>query len=163
MSKGIDIPIARLNAIFAANLWSGYSYTKYGRIDRIVNENGGVVPRAYNGTTKKYVDVLLNGKGNLSFFDVQPIEPYSGQYTSTVWICFAINLETLYPTITTERATEYAHEDALKQIKKSGFKVTGLVRDYTAFSEYDLVKTGDDMNQYHLFRFDTEVKYPTNC
>ena len=164
MSKGIDVPIARLNAIFSSDLWvSPLTYTQYGRIDRIV-KNDGIIPMAYDATMKKYIDVLLNGKIDaLSFFDVQPIEPYSGNFTSTVWICFGVNLEKLYPLVTTERATEYAHEDALKQIKKTQFKVTGLVRDYTAFSDYNLVKTGDDMNQYHLFRFNTEVKYPQNC
>jgi len=37
-------------------------------------------------------------------------------------------LAKLYPTVTTERATEYVHEDVIKQIKKvGGWKVTGLV------------------------------------
>jgi len=165
MSKGIDVPIARLNALFASYLWAGNSYTRYGRIDRVQQEDGkSIIPRAYDSASKKYIDVLLNGRGNLSFFDVQPKEKYEGGlFTAEVWICFAVNLETLYPSVVTERATEYAHDDALKVINKSAFKVTGLVRDYTAFNDYELVKTGDDMNQYHLFRFDTEVKYPTKC
>lgn len=164
MSKGIDVPISRLNAIFLANLWvSPLSYTRYGRIYRN-NIEGGIIPEAYDASTGDYLDVLLDDTIDaLSFFDVQPNEDYEGHFKADVWICFAVNLKTLYPLVTTERATEYAHEDALKQIKKSGFKVTGLVRGQTAFDEYELVKTGDDMNQYHLFRFNTEIKYPTNC
>ena len=165
MSVGIDVPIARLNAIFASNLWSTHSdYARYGRVQRIINQKGETIPRAYDATSKKYIDVLLNGKiSALSFFDIQSEEGYDSRFNANVWICFSVNLKTLYPLVTTERATEYAHRDVLKEIKKSGFKVTGLIRDYTAFDEYDLVKTGDDMNQYHLFRFNTEIKYPTNC
>lgn len=163
MNKGIVVPISRLNTLFTSNLWTGNTYTKYGRIYRNVVE-GGIIPEAYNATTGAYSDTLLDDNVDaLSFYDVQPTETYSSQFVSTVWICFAVNLVALYPTVTTERATEYAHEDALKEINKTQFKVTGLVRGREAFSDYEKVKTGDSMNQYHLFRFNTEVKYPQNC
>jgi len=108
--------------------------------------------------------VLLNKKvDSTCFFDVQPTEEYDNRFIADVWICFAINLKKLYPSIT-ERATEYAHEDVLKIIKKySSFKPTGLVRGLDAFSEYNLVKETDNMNQFYLFRINTEIKYPQNC
>jgi len=96
------------------------------------------------------------------FFDVQSSEDYTSRFKSDVWICFAVNLKALYPSIA-ERATEYAHEDALKIIKKTSFKPTGLVRGLDAFSEYNLVKETDNMNQFYLFRWNTTVKYPQNC
>jgi hypothetical protein len=163
MSKGIDVPIARLNTLFTDNLWTDKTYTKYGRIYRNQKADG-IYPEAFNANGD-YGDVLLNDKINaLSFFDVQPEETLSGsRFVSDVWIAFAVNLTKLYPTVTTERATEYAHQDALVQIKKSNFKVTGLVRGFDAFSDYSLAKPEDSMNPFYLFRFNTEIKYDINC
>lgn len=165
MSKGIDIPIARLNTFFAANLWvSPLIYTQYGRIYRNEREDG-IHPEAFNATTKDYEDVLQNDELNaLSFFDVQPDEDLNGsRFVADVWIAFAVNLEKLYPLVTTERATEYAHQDALIQIKKSNFKVTGLVRGFSAFSDYILARPEGSMNELYYFRYNTEIKYDINC
>jgi hypothetical protein len=163
MSKGIDVPIANLNTVFTDNLWTDKVYTKYGRIYRNIRE-GGISPEAFNAITGEYSDVLLNDKIDAhSFFDVQPAEEYTGNFNADVWVCFAVNLKKLYPSVTTEMATEYAHEDALRQIKKKNFKVTGLVRGFDAFSDYELAKPEDSMNPFYLFRFNTEVKYPINC
>ena len=112
MSEGIDIPIGRQNSIFASYLWTDKEYTKYGRIFRNSDTNdpdSGIIPEAYEYATGEYSDTLLDDNIDaLSFFDAQPTETYEGQYTAEVWICFAVNLEKLYPLVTTERATEYA-------------------------------------------------------
>lgn len=162
MSKGIDIQIDRLLAKFNSDLWASYNPSFYGRIFRN-EENGDVNPERYIGNGD-YEDVLLSDfKSALCFFDVQPTEEYSSQFTSEVWICFAVNLETLYPSVT-ERATEYAHEDVLKLIKRiGGWNVTGLVRGLPAFNDYSRVKDGDNMQPFYLFRFNCEVKYTKNC
>ena len=164
MSKGIDIPIARLNALFATNLWvSPLTYTQYGRIYRNERQDG-IHPEAFNATSKDYEDVLQNdGLNALSFFDVQPNEDFNGNFLADAWIAFAVNLEKLYPSVTTERATEYAHQDALIQINKSSFKVTGLVRGFAAFSDYVLARPEDSMNELYYFRYNTEIKYDINC
>lgn len=162
MSKGVDIPIEKLVAKFTSGLWDGNNNVFRGRIQRTL-KNGETFPEYYDSTEKRYKDVLLNKKVDSTvFFDVQPTEEYSGLFIADVWICFAINLKKLYPDVS-ERATEYAHEAALKVIKKSSFKVTGLVRGLDAFSDYELVKESDNMNQFYLFRFNTTVKYPQNC
>jgi len=163
VSKGIDIPISRLNTLFESNLWKGKSYTRYGRIFRNIRD-GGIIPEAFDTSTGDYGDVLLNDKIHaLSFFDVLPDEDYNGTFNANVRICFAVNLKKLYPSVTSEMATEYAHQDALIQIKKSSFKPTGLTRGFDAFSDYELVKPEDSMNPFYLFRFDTEIKYLINC
>ena len=162
MSKGIDIPIDALVLRFTNELWTESNNVFRGRIQRTLRK-GEIFPEYYNPTTKRYEDVLLNKKvDSTCFFDVQPTEEYNGYFVSDVWICFAINLKTLYPSVT-ERATEYAHEDVLKIIKRTSFKPKGLVRGLDAFSEYNLVKQTDSMNQFYLFRFNTTVKYPQNC
>jgi hypothetical protein len=163
MSKGIDVPIARLNTLFTDNLWTSKTYTKYGRIYRN-RKADDIYPESFNANTGDYADVLLNDKLDaLSFFDVQPEEDYSGNFVATVWICFAVNLKNLYPSVTDEMATEYAHQDALIQIKRSSFKVDGLVRGFEAFSEYALARSEDSMNPFYLFRFNTNIKYSINC
>jgi len=160
--KGIDIPIEALVTKFTSKLWTGNINVFRGRIQRTIRD-GGSIPEWYNPTTKRYEDVLLNDRVDSTvFFDVQSSEDYHSLFTADVWICFAVNLEKLYSSVT-ERATEYAHEAALKVIKKSSFNVTGLVRGLDAFSEYELVKESDNMNQFYLFRFNTTVKYPQNC
>jgi hypothetical protein len=163
MSYGIDILIDDLVSKFEDRLWTTNTNVFKGRIQRTIRE-GGEIPEWYNPTTERYEDVLLNSAVDSTvFFDVQPTEDYQNQFTAEVWICFAINLQTLYPAIS-ERATEYAHEDALKVIKKySSFKPTGLVRGLPAFQEYELVKESDNMNQFYLFRWNTVVKYPQKC
>lgn len=163
MSKGIDIPINRLVSLFTSKLWVGNDNVFRGRIQRTVR-NEGVFPEYFEPTTKEYKDVLLNDNVDSTvFFDPQSEEEYNaGQYTATVWICFSVNLRKLYPTVS-ERATEYAHDAAMKVIRKSSFKPTGLVRGLDAFSEYELVKQTDNMSQNYLFRIEAEVKYPQNC
>lgn len=163
MSKGIDMPIEELVTKFIANLWTTNDCVFKGRIQRTVR-NEGTFPEWYNPISKRYEDVLLDKSVDCtSFFDVQPTEEYDNRFKADVWICFAVNLAKLYPVIS-ERATEYAHEDVLKIIKKkSSFKPTGLVRGLDAFSDYELVKESDNMNDYYLFRFNTEIVYPQNC
>lgn len=162
MSKGIDIPIDALLAKFTSNLWTGNTNSFYGRVQRTIRD-GGTFPEWYNSSTKDYQDVILNDKvDSTCFFDVQSNEEYNNRFIADVWICFSVNLNKLYPTIS-ERATEYAHEDVLKIIKKSSFKPTGLVRGLNAFSEYNLVKEPDNMNEFYLFRFNARIMYPQNC
>jgi hypothetical protein len=165
MSKGIDILIDALVVKFISKLWVGETNVFKGRIQRVTDDNGDVRPKWFDPSSESYTDVLLQkSNASTSFFDVQSNEDYNGsQFIADVWICFAINLKTLYPAVS-ERATEYAHEDVLKIIKKySSFKPIGLVRELNAFSEYNLVKESDNMNQFYLFRINTTVKYPQKC
>lgn len=162
MSKGIDIPINELVSKFTDKLWVGNNNVFRGRIQRLLKD-GETYPEYYDATEKRYKDVLLNKKVDSTvFFDVQSSEDYEYRLTANVWICFAINLGKLYPSVS-ERATEYAHEDVIKIIEKSSFKTTGLVRGLAAFSDYNLVKETDNMNQFYLFRIETVVKYPQKC
>lgn len=165
MAKGIDIQIERLTYRFEEKLWtdvSSDSIDYFGRIYR--NErDGDVIPQRFV-SGNEYKDILLNDKKAVTcFFDVQPEESYEFQFNANVWILFAVNLKTLYPSVT-DRATEYAHEDVIREIKKiGGWSVTGLVRGLPAFADYSLVKDSDDMQPFYLFRIICEVKYPLNC
>lgn len=159
--KGIDVEIGKMVTWLTAKLWLGKSIIINGRIFRNVKD-GETIPESYVAGVD-YQDVLLNDtKDAIVFFDVEPTEDYTGVFTSNVWVCFAVNLSKLYPTVTTERATEYAHDDAVKWIKKR-WEITGLVRGYPAFSEYSRVKESDNFHPFYLFRINCKIKYKTIC
>ena len=157
--KGIDVPIERLRSKFDNSLWTDADTTFYGRIFRI--DRDGIKPMNFV-YPKDYEDVLTDDRLDaLCFFDVLPTADYDGGFSSTVWIQFAVNLSALYGGVT-ERATEYAHEDALKVIKRvGGFSVTGLVRGIEAFADYTGVKVSDDMQPYYIFRIRQNSKIQT--
>ena len=107
MSKGIDIPIDDLVSKFDSDLWVGFSNNFKGRIQRTISDDG-VIPEWFNPDSDEYEDVLLDDtKDSISFFDVDSSEEYDSRFKSKVKICFAVNLKTLYPSVS-ERATEYA-------------------------------------------------------
>lgn len=159
--KGIDVEIEKIRVYLTAKLWVGKTVTFNGRIFRNV-KNGETIPETFvNGID--YTDVLLDDtKDAIVFFDVQPNETFEGHFTADVWICFAVNLTRLYSTITTERATEYAHEDAFKWVRRK-CDITGLVRGYPAFSDYSRVKETDNFHPFYLFRLNTKIKYKKVC
>lgn len=159
--KGIDVEISRLITWMQTYLWGGKNVSFYGRIFR--NQiDGETIPERYVSGVD-YEDVLLDDtKDGIVFFDVQPNETFSGNLTAEVWICFAVNLSKLYPSVTTERQTEYAHEDAINAVRRH-VDITGLVRGYPAFSEYSRVKETDNFHPYYLFRLNTNIKYKTKC
>jgi len=159
--KGIDVEIGKMVTYLTAKLWTGKTVIFNGRIFRNL-KNGETVPETFvNGID--YTDVLLDDtKDAIVFFDVMPNEVYDSQFTADVWVCFAVNLLKLYPTVTTERATEYAHEDAVKWVRRR-WDITGLVRGYPAFSEYSRVKESDNFHPFYLFRLNTKLKYKKVC
>jgi hypothetical protein len=159
--KGIDVEINRIKTYMSAKLWTDKTVTFNGRIFRNV-KNGETNPETFvNGID--YTDVLLDDtKDAICFFDVQPTETFEGNFTADVWVCFAVNLARLYPSITTERATEYAHEDVVKVVRRM-CDITGLVRGYPAFSDYSRVKEIDNFHPFYLFRLNTKIKYKKVC
>lgn len=165
MAKGIDIQIDNLKTRFTNNLWTSINSSDkdwFGRVFRNIR-NDEVIPERF--VSGEYKDTLLNDKKTVTcFVDVLPEETYEFMFDSEVWVLFAINLSKLYPTVTTERATEYAHEDVIKQIKRvGGWSVTGLVRGLPAFETYGFVKPADNLHPFYLFRINCNVKYPLNC
>lgn len=159
--KGIDVEIKRMTDWLTAKLWTDKTVAINGRIFRN-QKNGETIPEKYVSGID-YQDVLLDDtKDAIIFFDVQPNETFDGNFNSDVWVCFAVNLSKLYSSVTTERATEYAHEDAVKWIQKR-WTITGLVRGFPAFSEYSRVKESDNFHPFYLFRINTTVKYKKIC
>lgn len=164
-TSGIDIAISRLVGLMTAKLWTGKSVEFNGRA-YINSRGGGTVPEIFDNTIGRYRDVLLDSsKSGIVFFDWQNKTVIEGQhYAATVWIQFAVNLQTLYPT-ETARADELAHQDALKWIQKSEFKPTALVTGLESFRQYTAFDGKEhDMQPFHLFRVECQVNYNyQNC
>jgi len=172
MSKGVDVPIDELVGVFDSELWISNNCQFYGRIFRneIINQQTGqkiIVPEYYIENSDDYRDVLLDdSKDAIGFFDVvadNSIIPT----VADVRVCFAVNLQKLYPAIGT-RATEYAHESVYNILKGSIAlfdTASKLIRGADAFSDYGQSDaTKHNMSPYYLFRFDVKLEYKLfNC
>ena len=165
---GLDAKIEILRARFAAKLFVGSTYASYGRafITKKKDKNGNFVdiPELQTSSTVKYAELLPNRKidGHSFFLQEGDIEKTEDGYTANVGIYFSVNLNELYSSVT-ERAVEYLHRDAIKQIENYSFKVIRIVPDLPAFEKFGLVKDTDNMEPYYLCRFDTEIEYKLNC
>jgi hypothetical protein len=157
--RGIDVPIESLRSTFEDLLWIANRADFYGRCMRNYRDN--VTPEVLIEDSKEYTEVLLDDtKDVISFFDVQPKRD---ERTASINIFFAVNLQSLYPTVP-ERATEYALQDVLMTIKRHAqFTVTGITEGYEAWKEWDKVKKEDNMHPFYLFRIETTVEYSLTC
>ena len=164
MSVGIDAKIETLKTRFNANLFTTMTYTAYGRA--FVNEKGeDKQPEVQTASSTEYVEKLLNDNvAGHSFFIVENEPEYLGgsNFKANVGIYFAVNLDTLYPSVT-ERAVESLHADVLKQINYSPFNLVGITMGLEAFSEFGFVKAMDNLEPYYLVRFNTEIEYNQTC
>jgi hypothetical protein len=161
MSKGIDISIDALVADFTAYLWTSNIRSFYGRVFR--NERNGRISPEVWVTPNKYVEVLKDtAKDAQCFFDVQPSVPMVADICEAdIWLCFMVNLQKLYPTLTRTEATEQAHADVLDLIMSSEFTVdkTGLIPGFTGFKDYDWDEAAANMSPHYMFRFNLNKIY----
>lgn len=169
MSKGIDMPIDNLVAVFNSNLWAAFNTDFVGRIfHNVRHDPSKISPEKWlSGNNYKEVlkDISIDGQ---CFFDVRPRESGHPMSESDVRICFMVNLSIVYPSLTRREATEQSHIDTLDIIKSSRFKPVNLIRGFEGFEEYDWGEGANqaksDMHPHYLFRYDTELKYQIiNC
>lgn len=166
MSIGIDIHIDALVGDFNSLLWPTVSNRSfYGRVFR--NErNDSISPEIWT-TPHNYIEVLKDYKYNAQcFFDRQPdISVNSNVQQATVWVCFMVNLQAIYPNLTRTEATEQVHFDVKEILETRPFQIQNLVTGFTGFESYDWGNDGQaraDMSPHYLFRFTTLIDY-TNC
>jgi len=160
MSKGIDISIDALVADFTAYLWTSNVRGFYGRVFR--NERNGKISPEIWVTPNNYIEVLKDTQKDAQcFFDVQPtVSMIADICTADVWLCFMVNLQKLYPTLTRQDATEQAHEDIKDLLMQSQFEIKGLISGSTGFTGYDWGEAAQaDMSPHYLFRFNLQVTY----
>lgn len=165
--KGIDRPIQEMQQLFIANLWTTSNCDFFHRVFK--NErNGNTIPEILIDGTHHYEEVKFNDRKHVtSWFDVSDTtNSYdAGQINQDVGVFFAVNLKALYPTLT-HRAVEEAHLDVQKQLLRmpSEFEITGIVTGEAAYGDYETSGLHDyNMQPWHVFRFNCNVKYLLNC
>ncbi len=164
---GIDRPIQEMQQLFIANLWTGFNCQFNHRVFGNYNEKK-LIPFILVDGTDRYVEVLFNDRVDaLGWFDVSDrTKSIDGtQVSQDVGIFFAVNLKKVYPLLA-HRAVEEAHKDALMQIKKRPikFEILGLETGEAAYGDFDtdnLIKY--NMQPWHVFRYNCNVKYSFNC
>lgn len=163
---GIDVQIQRLQTYLYDKLtlegWTDHdSYERAYKVKR----GDKIIPMIYSG--KEYYDLLINDKADAtSFFLVSDTEDINDSLCKTTvsWIMQA-NLQNIYPTIA-HRADEELRSDLKRLLKLNpyGFhlkKVTTGVD--SVYDGLDInLKFSDDMNQFHVVRFDLELNYVIN-
>jgi hypothetical protein len=105
---------------------------------------------------------------SLSFFVIE--NPYSAMGDSRTFdaLCslyFAVNTDKIYSSVV-ERQTEYIVRDIVNALVRTNFNYSeetdAVAVGQDAFSDFDLVKDGDDMRPFLLLRFRGRVKFQYN-
>lgn len=168
--KGIDFPIQEMQTIFTNNLWTELDSGEkcyYARVFR--NTKRDIIrPEVYEEIGNKYREVLFDKNIHaMCWFDVSPeTDSYNlGQITQSVGVVFTVNLTKIYPTLE-HRAIEESHLAVQNLLlKRAGeFEITGIITGREAYGDFnsDMLKD-TDMQPWHVFRFNCEVKYSLNC
>ena len=155
---GVDKDIERARGILNANI-SGL--TMYGRAFRNykVDKN---IPSLYL-SNNEYREILFEDNENLGFFYEMPNinVPVSGYGEAEIYVCFAVNLSELYPSVT-ERADQYLIRDVINSLDSTPFQPNRLVTGHEAFDLWDLEKL-NNVHPYYLLRVECNLKYSFNC
>jgi hypothetical protein len=169
--KGIDIPIDRLQHLIYLGLQSNgwTNHESYHRAYKNDTDNGQTPEFALG--VKDYKEVLFDDNFYAtSFFLVEDTFNRDELYDTTVSIIFQVNLQKLFPSITTHRADEEMHRliALILEDNKWDYKlnriVTSLNDVYAGLDSFDLsqVKT-DDMSDFHVVRFDIDINFNYYC
>ena len=167
---GIDAPIQDMQQLFIDELWTSISDDKKQYHHRVFNnpKDGKNRPEVLKDGTVKYDEVKFNNRLSvLSWFDVSDsTDSYNlGQINQDVGVFFAVNLNDVYPSLS-HRSVEEVHLDAQKiLLKRSGeFEITGITTGAEAYGNFSTENLkAFNMQPWHVFRFDCNVKYSLNC
>ncbi len=165
MSKGIDIAIDALLADFNTYLWTTKVRSFYSRASRNVKADSSKVRPEVWSSENKYIDVLKDSsKDAQCFFDVQPLLANSKDiFTADVWLCFMVNLTSLYPSLSRSEAQDQVQRDVIDLLMSSQFEITGMT-GAEGFTGYDWgedtnVQVKADMSPNYLFKYTLQVTY----
>jgi len=159
---GIDSIIETLRLQFVSKLWTSYpTYSAKGRAFLNVRD-GRIVPEVLV-SGNEYQEVMLDDTlpAHLFFVVGDVYEVNRNVMNCDVDIYFAVNLKTVYPSVT-ERAVEYVHRDVIKLLGFSQFNVNKITTGREAFKEFD-VAIGDNMQPFYLVKFSTTVENIIIC
>lgn len=168
--KGIDLPIQEMQILFQNNLWLNIESNKkrfYHRVFRNM-KNDTIRPEVFEEIDNNYKEVICNKRlSSLSWFDVESkTDTYNlGQMTHNVGVVFIVNLYDLFPNLS-HRAVEESHLAVQKILLKrpNEFQITDIITGIEAYGDFDIENLKNpDMQPWHVFRFNCNVKYSLNC
>lgn len=127
----------------------------------------GVIPEIYTDKGE-YSEIFLNDRVNAtSFFIVDDSRQISDRmFQANIKLIFQVDISALYPRVT-HRADEEVHEDVYYALQNNPFIVnisnlnTSLTDIYSGL-RVDL-SIYDDMQPYHIFSYDIEIRYSNIC
>jgi hypothetical protein len=163
---GVDAQIQRLQSWLYTKL-ANEGWTLHESYERCykTKRDDKIIPEIF--IDNEYRELLLDDKVNVtSFFLVDDNENISDRLCTIniQWIIQA-NIKNLYPSIT-HRADEELRSDLKRLLKLNPyqFRLTGCIQGIE--SVYDSLKINikftDDMNQFHVCRFNLELNYNIN-
>lgn len=155
---GIDVEIESAKDLLNSQI-SGL--TMYGRAFRN-NRNKRNIPELYLGNNE-YREILFEDSQSQGFFyetaNVELDVPTVGR--TEIYICFAVNLNELYASITNERQDQYFIKDVLNTMTATRFKPVRLRTGREAFDIWNLERF-NNMHPYYLLRVECELQYSIN-
>jgi len=162
---GIDKEIQALQSYLYTELTVEEGFSDYQSYERVykTNKNGNIIPEIFRN--KNYVEALLNDKVNLnSFFVIDDNEVINDNVcTVGVSLIFQVDLIKIYPSITNERADEEFRVliKRLLKVNPYSFKLTGTTTGINnVYSDFNFeIDFKDDMQRFHVVRFDLELNY----
>lgn len=168
---GIDAPIQELQQLFIDELWTHLDSSKKEFNHRVFKnqKKDRVIPEVFtekgNSIIKgAYEEVVFNKRLDvLSWFDVPNTDDSfdGGQFSATVGIFFAVNLNAIYPDLS-HRAVEEVHRDVLNLLDKA--QVLGVIRNEDAYGDYSTEGLKNyNMQPWHVFRINYKMDYIINC
>lgn len=174
---GVDVPIDKIqNDLYTALVTNGTwsNYESYHRAYK--NETrDGIRPEVFRGRTgtakneNSYKDVFMDDDFNVTSFFLVPDEiPVTDGsiHTPTISIIFQANLPKLYPNAPHRFDSEF-HSDVINVLRT----LPGDYRYIGIHTSIDDVYTGldtskvkwDDMQKFHIVRFEVQVEYSFVC
>lgn len=167
---GIDVPISIVREAFADNLWTDTTNKIfYSLVDRNLDPDGNLIDEVFI-SEKDYKEVHFDDRRNVvCFFDAsETLDNLDGNsiMTRDVGIIFAVNIPTVYPSLT-YRAKEELYRDVREVILTTqalDVVVNDIVAGLNAYG--DLSTEGliaYNMQPWHTFRVNTTMKFNLDC
>ena len=168
---GIDKAIDRIQKALYTGLVTNGTWTIYESYNRSYQQESskGIQAEAFT-SVNDYKDVFFDDKKNASsFFVVDNDRPVSDgtEYTTEIGIIFQVKLNRLIDSTITHRTDEEVHHQVANILEDVGFGYENLGLQTSidlVYAEFDTEQlTYDDMQPFHVFRFNMNVNYTYDC
>lgn len=167
--KGIDHKIKLIQNVLAVHLgFNGVDF--YGRVQKVMAKDGKSFIPAVHTSNNELKEVFYDDRnapgGNIFFIDDDNHTSKDGKlFTAKVKIVFMLNLNKIFSP-TNYRADSEVQDTCIKLVEKiKALEVTGLEKGLkNVLKDFNIDKIKlSDMQPYHTFSINGELKYKFNC